>query len=171
MLALVADIAVRAATLNPFFEDNVLTETPGIVLVDELDLHLHPKWQRKIVNDLRSIFPKIQFITTTHAPQILVRAGPGEVSLLRRDEETQRIHVCRQDIPPGLCADQVLTGEWFGLLTRWNFWINTGFCSEKGNCPTKKKKDARKLKMNSGTVWDAMPTHRLNAWHLELSPN
>lgn len=115
MLAMVADIAVRVATLNPFFEERVLTETPGIVLVDELDLHLHPKWQRRIVNDLRSVFPKIQFVTTTHAQQILVGAKSGEISLLRRDEETRKICVCRQDIPQGLRADQVLTGEWFGL--------------------------------------------------------
>ncbi len=115
MLAMVADIAVRAATLNPFFEDNALAETPGIVLVDELDLHLHPKWQRRIVNDLRSVFPKIQFVTTTHAQQILVGAKAGEISRLRKDDETQTIHISPHDIPPGLRADQVLTGEWFGL--------------------------------------------------------
>jgi predicted ATP-binding protein involved in virulence len=115
MLAIVADIAVRAVTLNPFLEDAAPAETPGVVLIDELDLHLHPRWQRQVVNDLRTIFPSIQFIATTHAQQILVGAKSGEISLLRRDSGAQKIHIRRQDIPPGLRADQVLTGEWFGL--------------------------------------------------------
>lgn len=79
ILALVGDIAVRAATLNPHLEDRVLEETPGIVLIDELDLHLHPKWQRRIIDDLKRIFPKIQFISTTHSPFLIQALEPGEL--------------------------------------------------------------------------------------------
>lgn len=71
VLALVADIAQKAARLNPHLGEEVLDHTEGIVLIDELDLHLHPKWQRHIIEDLRTTFPKVQFICTTHSPFLI----------------------------------------------------------------------------------------------------
>jgi predicted ATP-binding protein involved in virulence len=79
ILSMVADIAQRCAVLNPELGSNCLRETPGIVLIDELDLHLHPKWQRRIVNDLRRTFPKMQFIVTTHSPLIIQSLRRGEL--------------------------------------------------------------------------------------------
>lgn len=71
MLGMVADIAQRCVTLNPHLAGAAVTQTPGVVLVDELDLHLHPKWQRRVVADLTRTFPQIQFIATTHSPFII----------------------------------------------------------------------------------------------------
>ena len=71
VLALVADIAQKAATLNPHLGSDVLALTEGVVLIDELDLHLHPRWQRRIIDDLRTTFPNIQFICTTHSPFLI----------------------------------------------------------------------------------------------------
>lgn len=71
VISLIADIAYRMATLNPALGDRVLNETSGVVLIDEVDLHLHPAWQQRILGDLKTIFPKIQFITTTHAPAVI----------------------------------------------------------------------------------------------------
>jgi predicted ATP-binding protein involved in virulence len=71
MLAIVADIAVRCSMLNPQLEAAAPRETQGVVLIDELDLHLHPKWQRHVVGDLMRAFPKIQFIATSHSPFII----------------------------------------------------------------------------------------------------
>ncbi|MCP4136134.1 MAG: AAA family ATPase [bacterium] len=71
MLAMVGDIAFKAAILNPHFGDQVLQKTEGVVLIDEIDIHLHPAWQRHVIEDLRHIFPKIQFIATTHSPFIV----------------------------------------------------------------------------------------------------
>jgi len=71
IIGIVADIAYRCVLLNPYLELNAAKESPGIVLIDELDLHLHPKWQRTIVQKLKDTFPKIQFITTTHSPFIV----------------------------------------------------------------------------------------------------
>lgn len=68
MLALVGDIAQKAAKLNPHLGRRVLDESPGLVLIDELDLHLHPRWQRRVIEDLRRTFPQMQFICTTHSP-------------------------------------------------------------------------------------------------------
>ncbi len=70
-LSLIGDIAYRMALLNPQLMGSVIKETPGVVLIDEVDLHLHPEWQEHILDDLMAIFPKIQFIVTTHAPGII----------------------------------------------------------------------------------------------------
>ncbi len=86
MVAMVADIAWRAVVLNPQFEKEAALKTPGIVLIDEIDLHLHPKWQRRVVGDLRRAFPCIQFIATTHSPFIIQSLRPGElIDLKKRD--------------------------------------------------------------------------------------
>lgn len=82
MLAMVGDIAQKAAKLNPHFGDKVLKKTPGVVLIDELDLHLHPRWQRRVIADLRRTFPSIQFICTTHSPQLIGQVKADEVILL-----------------------------------------------------------------------------------------
>jgi predicted ATP-binding protein involved in virulence len=76
VLSMVADIAYRCAVLNPELRDRAAKETPGIVLIDELDLHLHPNWQRRIVSDLRRTFPNVQFFVTTHSPIILQNLSP-----------------------------------------------------------------------------------------------
>ncbi|MBF0625513.1 MAG: AAA family ATPase [Magnetococcales bacterium] len=78
MLAMVGDIAQKAAKLNPHLGNAVLTATPGVVLIDELDLHLHPRWQRRIIDDLRRTFPNIQFICTTHSPFLIQSLRSGE---------------------------------------------------------------------------------------------
>ena len=78
MLAMVGDIAQKAATLNPHLGSKALQETTGIVLIDELDLHLHPKWQRRVVDDLRNTFPGIQFICTTHSPFLIQSVHSSE---------------------------------------------------------------------------------------------
>jgi predicted ATP-binding protein involved in virulence len=82
MLALVGDIAVRMARLNPHLDSRVLEETPGIVLIDEIDLHLHPTWQRHLVEDLRSLFPRVQFVATTHSPFVIQTMREGETIIL-----------------------------------------------------------------------------------------
>jgi len=71
ILGLFCDIARRTAILNPHLSGDAISETEGVVLIDELDLHLHPRWQRRIVEDLRTVFPHIQFICTTHSPFLI----------------------------------------------------------------------------------------------------
>lgn len=85
-ISMVADIAYRMAVLNPQLLNNVLEETPGIVLIDEVDMHLHPEWQRRIINDLHYIFPKVQFIVTTHSPSILANATKEHLILLEKNQ-------------------------------------------------------------------------------------
>ena len=70
MTNIVAEIAYRCVELNGFLGADAIRKTPGVVLIDELDLFLHPSWQRHILTDLQNAFPLIQFIVTTHSPFI-----------------------------------------------------------------------------------------------------
>jgi hypothetical protein len=81
MLALVLDIARRLSQANPGLADPV-KQGRAVVLVDELDLHLHPKWQRNIVERLTTTFQRCQFIATTHSPQIVAAVEPEQVLLV-----------------------------------------------------------------------------------------
>lgn len=81
ILLLVSDISRRLVTANPN-NPEVLKKGQGIVLVDEVDQHLHPGWQRKIVPALREVFPSIQFILTTHSPQVLSQVQHEKIFLL-----------------------------------------------------------------------------------------
>ncbi|MBP5540020.1 MAG: AAA family ATPase [Bacteroidales bacterium] len=77
MIAMIADIAARMAEANPSPECSGLDDplnTPGIVFIDEIDLHLHPMWQRKVLRQLHTIFPNVQFIVTTHSPNVVMGA-------------------------------------------------------------------------------------------------
>jgi predicted ATP-binding protein involved in virulence len=71
LIGFIGDIALRCVLLNPHFGEFAHEKTPGIILIDELDLHLHPNWQKKIVDILKTTFPKMQFIATTHSPFII----------------------------------------------------------------------------------------------------
>lgn len=79
MIGMVADLAYRCIKLNPHLGENAVRETPGIVLIDEIDLHLHPTWQRHIVADLKRVFPNVQFVATTHSPFIVQSLRADEV--------------------------------------------------------------------------------------------
>ncbi len=85
LLAMVADMAFRCVTLNPHLGKESISMSPGIILIDELDLHLHPLWQKTIISNLKKTFPNIQFITTTHSPFIIQELDDGE--LIKLDGE------------------------------------------------------------------------------------
>lgn len=87
----------------------------GFVVVDEVDMHLHPRWQRTIVNSIREAFPRMSFLLTTHSPQTVLNAEPDEVVVLRWSGEPASIHAMKVDIPRGIRTDELLTGGWFGL--------------------------------------------------------
>lgn len=85
IVAMVADIAWRASVLNPQLGDRAAALAEGIVLVDEIDLHLHPKWQRRVLADLHRAFPRLQFVATTHSPFIIQSLRPGQLVNLDPD--------------------------------------------------------------------------------------
>lgn len=93
-ISLIADMAYRTAILNPQLLGNSLRETEGVVLIDEIDLHLHPSLQKHILTDLLRIFPRIQFIVSSHAPTIINSVHSENLVILK-------------DLTPGLALSQV----------------------------------------------------------------
>jgi predicted ATP-binding protein involved in virulence len=102
IICLVADIARRMCLLNPQLEMEVIKQTPGIVLIDELDMHLHPQWQRILTNGLQKAFPKVQFIVASHSPQVLGELKPEQIILLRPEG------TAHPQVSYGLTSSQVL---------------------------------------------------------------
>lgn len=90
VLAMVGDIAYRCIKLNPHLGLNAARETTGVVLIDEVDMHLHPSWQQKVLGQLSEAFPCVQFIVTTHSPQVLTTVPAECIRVLtsEADEET-----------------------------------------------------------------------------------
>jgi predicted ATP-binding protein involved in virulence len=104
VLALVLDLARRLIQANPEL-DNPLKDGKAIVLIDELDLHLHPIWQRTIVKDLTTTFPNCQFIATTHSPLVVGEVKPPGLSLIV--QENNQIAVLQKGI------------QGYGLASNW----------------------------------------------------
>ena len=85
MIGLVGDIAHRAVRLNPHFGADACRRTPGVVLIDEVDMHLHPEWQQTVVPSLREAFPAMQLIVTTHSPLVISTVPSRCIRILRED--------------------------------------------------------------------------------------
>ncbi|QFT53085.1 AAA family ATPase [Microbulbifer sp. THAF38] len=79
IVRLAGDIAYRAIKLNPHLAIRAVKDTKGVVLIDEIDMHLHPSWQKQVVSLLKQTFPKIQFIVTSHSPFIIQSAKNHEL--------------------------------------------------------------------------------------------
>ena len=85
IIAMVGDLAYRCIVLNPQLGMNAPSKTPGVVLIDEIEMHLHPAWQQKVLQQLMEVFPKVQFICTTHSPQILSTVRPESIRTIHPD--------------------------------------------------------------------------------------
>lgn len=107
--------------LQRFYEvygdDQDPTQRFALILIDEIDAHLHPAWQQTLVANLSQLFPNAQFIATTHSPLIVGGLPPEQVIRLARDEEGRVVQVNVEQAMTVGRADQILTGELFGLKT------------------------------------------------------
>jgi len=112
-LAMVMDIAARMAEANPDKENPL--ETEGIILIDEVDLHLHPGWQQRILLDLKNTFSNVQFIVTTHSPQVVSTVAPESLRVIDWVDEHPRL--LPVDFSLGAEAQQVLA-EVLGVEAR-----------------------------------------------------
>lgn len=107
VLFMVADLLSRLEILNPHLEDP--RQSPGIVIIDEIELHLHPTWQQTIVDSLLQIFPNIQFIITTHSPQVISSVHKDQIRFLKNDFETHEVKVHSPTFQTrGLSSDNIL---------------------------------------------------------------
>jgi energy-coupling factor transporter ATP-binding protein EcfA2 len=112
VIDMLARWVIRQDELDAPFGADLLSEMRGLVLIDEIDLHLHPLWQLRAVEDLRALFPRLSFIATTHNPLCLQGARAGEIYRMRRVGTELRLE--QEDITPGDDVDRILLDQ-FGV--------------------------------------------------------
>lgn len=117
MVGWIVDVAARMFKRYPL-SDNPLSE-PVVILVDEIDLHLHPKWQRQIFDFLEARFPNAQFVVTAHSP-LIVQSAPADANIIVLKKETagdENIVVIDDDVASvrHWRLDQIMTSDIFGL--------------------------------------------------------
>jgi len=112
VLAWVVDLASRLFTAFPDSPDPLVE--PCVVLVDEIDIHLHPRWQRTLLADISAIFPNAQFIVTAHSPLIVQAATDANLAVLRRVGDHVEIDQSASSVR-NWRVDQILTSDLFGL--------------------------------------------------------
>ncbi|MDM5291703.1 AAA family ATPase [Peribacillus simplex] len=121
MIALASDIII---ILKQYWSK--IEEAEGIVLIDEIDLHLHPQWKMKVVTHLRESFPRVQFISTTHDPLCLRGLESNEINVVKKtNEEVYLVN----DLPniEGMQIDQILMANYFGLHSTYSTYYNDLF--------------------------------------------
>ena len=111
----IADLALRLYERYPDSPDPL--SEPGIVLIDEVDLHLHPHWQRRMMDDLSTCFPAVQFIATAHSPLVVQAAESGNLAVVQKREGQAWIEMHSESVS-GWRADQILASDLFGVPTR-----------------------------------------------------
>lgn len=105
LLALFGDVARRLAIASP--GEPYPLHGKGIILIDEIDLHLHPRWQREVIRKLPKIFPNCQFIVSTHSPQILGEVDASKIRLLKMEDSG--ISISTPQFAKGLTTNLILT--------------------------------------------------------------
>jgi energy-coupling factor transporter ATP-binding protein EcfA2 len=113
LLDLLARWIARARQAGIEIASDFTRQMTGLVLLDEIDLHLHPAWQLKVIPRVRKLFPRLSFIVTTHNPLTIVGARPEEIWILSRDEQGIRAER-RTDIPALLTSAQIFN-RFFGI--------------------------------------------------------
>jgi len=83
MLAMAADMVFRCSQLNPHLGREVANLTPGIALIDEIDMHLHPEWQQSVLSRLIKVFPKIQFLVSTHSSEVISTISKEHIRVIK----------------------------------------------------------------------------------------
>jgi uncharacterized protein (TIGR02646 family) len=140
----------------------------GIVLIDELESHLHPSWKMQIVSSLRRTFPRVQFLATTHDPLCLRGLEAGEVVVMRRSPRGETVAVSDLPSVKGLRVEQLLTSEHFGLNSTMEPETERDFrdyyellSAPKLSAAEKKRRDELKEKLLQQSVLGATPRDRM----------
>lgn len=107
-LVMIMDIAARMAEANP--EESNPLAVPGIVLIDEVELHLHPGWQQKVLLDLTRVFPDVQFIVSTHSPHVIATVRPDQLRVIEwNGSEVELVEVeFSEGAENGFIVDRIL---------------------------------------------------------------
>lgn len=100
MLAMIADIAYRCVLLNGHLGEDAAKKSSGIVMIDEIDMHLHPIWQQSVISSLQDAFPDIQFIVTTHSPQVLSTVPKECIRVIKHELDSDTGQIISTANPP-----------------------------------------------------------------------
>jgi predicted ATP-binding protein involved in virulence len=146
ILALAGDLIWRLIEAFPRSRDPLKEE--GVVLIDELDIHLHPTWQRVIASWLQSVFPNIQFIIATHSPLIAAGAGKDAVTYRVFKEENGNTAIEKIENIAFQDVDSILQSRAFGLISTYSPEAEATMDTylELKNKPNKSSNDEQKLK-------------------------
>jgi energy-coupling factor transporter ATP-binding protein EcfA2 len=165
VIDLMARWVQRQEDLREVVGRDLLRQMTGIVLIDEIDLHLHPIWQMHIIDDVRRLFPRLSFVVTTHNPLTLQGARPGEVFVMRRGDGG-RIELSQRDIRPGHDVDRVLF-EQFGIAYTFDQDTRAMLARhrallERGAAPNEPERETleRQLAARLGRVGEALAEER-----------
>jgi len=132
-VSMVAELAYRCIVLNGYLRERAVLDSKGVVLIDEIDLHLHPKWQEHVIDDLKAAFPNIQFIVTTHAPVIVQSLESNE--LINLDMLSD---VAPNELPMGEVATHIM-----GLSSEYSLKSHKQELLSKEYLTLLNKKDAK----------------------------
>ncbi len=167
MLAWAVDLAIRM--LEKFPESDAPLEEAAVVIIDEIDLHLHPKWQRGIRKQLTSHFPNTQFICTAHSPLMAQSSEEENIAVLKLDNDEVHI-INNQYLNKGWRVDQILTSDLFGITSARSREIEA-LINERRRILDKQKKtkqDLRKLEELDKELSE-LPTRELIEDEKEMS--
>lgn len=153
LLALVLDICRRMMVLNPLSENPLLTA--GIILIDEVDLHLHPEWQRNILKNFSRVFPNCQFIVSTHSPQVISEVKHHQICILGKDSNGN-FNASKPEQSYGLTSNEVL-----------NEIMNTGFQKLDRSPEVQKEIDDVFMLIEEGKIEEAK--NKINKIELDLN--
>jgi len=114
LVALIGHLLRYALESSRWMDDPATVS--GIALIDEVDAHLHPAWQRRVLPDLTGVFPNLQVLATTHSPLVAGSVDARSIQHLTRPQETQGVEIRKYELVlQGLEAGEILTGPLFGL--------------------------------------------------------
>ena len=145
VIKIIVDIATRMCILNPYQKENVLKNTPGIVVIDEIDLSLHPTWQRKIIGILKELFPKIQFICATHSPFIIQSLEEGELITLDQPLDSEYSGESIEDIAEDIMGVKMVQ---YSIKKQKMYEVAQDYLKALERAESQKDLDALRNKMN-----------------------
>jgi hypothetical protein len=175
---LIARWVQRQEEIGEVVGSDLLRQMTGIVLIDEIDLHLHSIWQMKIIEDVRRLFPRLSFVVTTHNALTLHGARPGEIFVMRRGQGGI-IEFVQRDIRPGHDVDRVLFeqfGIWSTLDRDTRDLLRHRLILEAGRSPSDSERVEleRRIREHLGRVGEVLREERSEVqdptapWSMEL---
>jgi uncharacterized protein (TIGR02646 family) len=149
--------------------DLPMESATGIVVLDEIGTHLHPRWRMQVVQRFRNVFPRMQFIVTTHDPLCLRGLKKGEVAVFKKDNKGKVVAISDLPDPSGYRSDQLLSSDFFGLKSTIDPEVEEAFNELNYLKSRKTLKETQQKRMEELELWLADKQHLGNSKQEELT--